>query len=69
MEEKITESKRDIPAFNTARKQVDVSGMGLSEQFALSFDDFRTAIKQELAALDDRISALESARLKNETIT
>ena len=62
MDEKITDQKRDIPAFDTARKQVDVSGMGLSEQFALSFDDFRVAIKRELSALDDRIKALESAR-------
>jgi hypothetical protein len=62
MDEKITDQKRDIPAFNTARKQVDVSGMGLSEQFALSFDDFRTAIKQELAALESRIAKLEGTR-------
>ena len=69
MKTKITDQKCEIPTFNTERREVDVSGMGLSEQFALSFDDFRTAIKQELSALDDRIKALESARLKNETIT
>lgn len=61
-EKNIINTKQDIPAFDTARKQVDVQGMGLSAQIALSFDDFRTAIKRELSALEDRIKALESAR-------
>lgn len=61
MPDEMAEQKQDIPSFSdeAGKREIDSSGKSLLQIVNASLDEYRTSIKAELAALQERIVELE----------